>query len=288
MNPMTNPQPPYSFFDPEYDLSGYNRRDALSFAVASEAAYADEDIAKEQFLNWGFDKVEFFEVIRGKDIDTQGIVARSDDHIIAAFRGSESKMSDWYTNLQAVTDPGPLSGCVHEGFQDAFQAATYQIGNVIAQLRDNNQKVWITGHSLGGALSVLLAATLLEPKGMAYIPLAGVYTFGSPRVGNKKFASVFNRRMPVVNYRVVNLRDVVPHLPPEHLFSHVGKRVLLEKYHRSSLSRKWVEAKGNIWRLIGREMGKTKSIIMAEPHSLLSDMGYIQYLKNDLDRSKND
>lgn len=47
-----------------------------------------------------------------------------------------------------------------------------------------SSKVYLTGHSLGGALSVLIAAELYED-----FDLGEVYTFGEPRVGNKQMAS---------------------------------------------------------------------------------------------------
>ena len=63
--------------------------------------------------------VEAFEIVRGRDIDTQGFIAINDDHILAGFQGTES-LPDWLTNLQTVKDPGPWRRTeVHEGFQDA-------------------------------------------------------------------------------------------------------------------------------------------------------------------------
>ncbi len=274
---------PYDRFSPEYDTRAYSRLDALSFALASYAVYRRPGAATRQFEDWGFDTCEFFNVVRGRDVDTQGIVARSDKVILAAFRGSESK-ADWNANLQAVKDPGPLGGGVHEGFQDAFHAATFDIGNAIGRLRDNNQQVWITGHSLGGALAVLLAATLSDAGPSARIPVSGLYTFGSPRVGDKRFAKKFDQALKGVNFRVVNLADLVPHLPVEMRFSHGGNRVLFFDSGKRSYSRRfWVEAKEKMWGWIGKTIG-SRRLVAKDAHLLDSDIGYLKRLIDDIDR----
>jgi hypothetical protein len=66
------------------------------------------------------------------------------------------------------------------------------------------RRVWITGHSLGGALGSLCFSA---------VPAAtGLYTFGSPRVGDKEYVETLGAR-PV--YRVEHARDPVPFLPPD-------------------------------------------------------------------------
>merc|ERR1712151_520967 len=76
------------------------------------------------------------------------------------------------------------------------------------------ENLWLTGHSLGGALATLYAAELRLKLG---IPL-GVCTFGSPRVGNQTFADLFKKaRIPSI--RVVCERDPVASQPPRKCFS---------------------------------------------------------------------
>ena len=271
----------YSQFSPKYSVPGYSRNDALSFCLASRLAY-EKNLSgriarariKAQVKKWGFSHAECLEFVRGKDIDTQGYIAVNDKTILTAFRGTES-LPDWLTNLQAVKDPGPWRSTeVHEGFQDAFFATALKIGQIIGQKRQN-QQVWVTGHSLGGALAVLLAATLLEN----HIPVHGLYTFGSPRVGDKSFAEHLNKQLKnKAHWRVVNEGDIVPHLPPEIFFCHAGNRkLLLSQMSTSTRSDTWNRFKRDIWGWIGTVIGDMK-LQIAGPHLLESENGYLRRL----------
>ena len=72
----------------------------------------------------------------------------------------------------------------------------------ITQLDRSGCKLWITGHSLGAALATLCASR--------YGNVQGVYTFGSPRVGNNGF----KEKLQVKIYRVVNNDDIVARARP--------------------------------------------------------------------------
>lgn len=272
---------PYSDFSPKYSIPAYSRNDALSFCLASRLAYEKNSrgrIARYRIRNqakeWGFTHSECFEIVRGRDIDTQGYIAVNNSIILAAFRGTES-LPDWLTNFQAVKDPGPWENTeLHEGFQDAFFVSALRIGQAIGEKRQN-QQVWVTGHSLGGALAVILAATLLEND----IPIHGIYTFGAPRVGDRNFARELNNKLrDKAHWRVVNKGDLVPHLPPEIFFSHAGNRkLLLSEKSRSTNPEDWNRFKKSIWGWIGTVVGDMK-LDIAGPHILDSDNGYLRRL----------
>jgi hypothetical protein len=94
-------------------------------------------------------------------------------------------------------------------------------------------EVWITGHSLGGALATLMSARLLRAidEGLR-VRLAGLVTFGSPRVGDRHFAAAFRharQRHGVRAIRVRHQNDAVTEVPPVVLgYHHVGQLVHLE------------------------------------------------------------
>ena len=258
-------------FEPEYEKSNYNARDAVAFALASLLAYRDKGEVESQIRLWGFSEVRPFEFRRGRDVDTQGYIAANGDRVLVAFRGTES-FPDWLTNLQAVKDPGPW-GKVHEGFQDSFLVSALVIGKMIGEMR-GNREIWITGHSLGGALAVLLAATLAENS----IDVTGLYTFAAPRVGDRAFARELKRSLKgKAHWRVVNEGDLVPHLPSELRFSHSGDRRLLVDGKISGDVRKWNSFKQTTWGWIGR-VGRLASLKLKAPHSLQHEDGYLPKL----------
>ena len=76
-----------------------------------------------------------------------------------------------------------------------------------------SMEVIITGHSLGGAIATLAAAEMELVNASSRYNVSRVYTFGSPRVGNAKFATWYNNNTMSESYRVVHNKDIVPHLP---------------------------------------------------------------------------
>ena len=278
----------YERFDPVYSVPAYHSRDAWSMCLASDLAYRKDSrnkrIAQRQITHqarqWGFGYVEAFEIVRGRDVDTPGFIALDESRLLAAFRGTES-LPDWLTNLQTVRDPGPWKDTrVHEGFQDAFHAAALRIGEIIGRERGDRQ-VWLTGHSLGGALAVLLAATLLESG----IPVTGLYTFGAPRVGDTAFASQLNEGLEgAAHWRVVNEGDVVPHVPAQMFFSHAGNRMLLmEDARRDDSEDTWKGFIRETWSWMGELTEEVRDLFdIADPHKLNSPGGYLERLAADL------
>ena len=169
---------------------------------------------------------------------------------------------------------------VYEGFQDAFHAAALRIGEIIGRERENRQ-VWLTGHSLGGALAVLLAATLLESG----IPVMGLYTFGAPRVGDSKFASLLDDGLAgAAHWRVANEGDLVPHVPAQMFFSHAGNRMLLMKdAPRNDSESTWKGFIRETWSWMGELAEDARDLFnIGDPHRLDSEGGYLHRLVADV------
>lgn len=78
--------------------------------------------------------------------------------------------------------------------------------NLLQAMKDPEAHVLLTGHSLGGAVAILLGEDLLE-KGVSPERLH-VITFGSPAVGNTAFAEKYGNRLDLL--RVINTADPVP------------------------------------------------------------------------------
>ena len=223
-----------------------------SEALALEALLATRDNRDNQLLRTvlAAGGLELVGALSDPATDTQGFVAvrRAGDEMdiaVVSFRGTEN-VQDWMTNLRysmAPVDSLPpvaneSAARVHRGFRDAFMSVKDQIDRYLPCAE--GLPIFITGHSLGGALATLGAAHL---SGWG---LAGCYTFGAPRVGNKAFAS--SLRTPV--YRVVNPGDPVPHVPtPLRGYRHADDRRRLSRATPSDRVRGIWNGLVRLWRL---------------------------------------
>ncbi len=240
--------------DPPIQRAAYSDRTAWIMAKLSQVAYeqfegTDKESAEaatarlhKKLRSGGFELVETFikstrrmgaEPKRGNDItmpkvDTQAILVRKPGSMaVLAFRGSEPNVTDWvYTDADAVfVETGEGEGRIHRGFYEAFQVVREDIERAIADPEKvpPGLPVYVTGHSLGGALANVAGMELEKVR-----TLAAVYTYGSPRVGDDLWAS----RMKVPVYRVVNGRDIVPLMPFSSLIGNFLRRLGLGRVVR--------------------------------------------------------
>jgi hypothetical protein len=98
---------------------------------------------------------------------------------------------------------------VHKGFYNVFLSVKDVLDGYIGR-NAANREVIVTGHSLGGAVATLIAAYLRAEKNINKIML---YTFGSPRVGDRVFAEHFSKTFSFPCFRIVNNNDIVPKIP---------------------------------------------------------------------------
>jgi hypothetical protein len=141
------------------------------------------------------------------------------DALVIVFRGTSSG-SDILTDLDIIRDPLPLANLneaewplVHSGFSHQFFSINANLDTCIA----SNEKIVFCGHSLGGALATigsLYYSYLYPSKEISCV------TFGSPRVGDERFASMFDERI-INSIRYVNDNDPIPCLPTRWRFRHV-------------------------------------------------------------------
>ena len=91
---------------------------------------------------------------------------------------------------------------VHTGFLKAFEQIQAEVATALEKVA--GYQLYVTGHSLGGALALVATRHFNADN------LAACYTFGSPKVGSQEFGSSI--KPPI--YRVVNAADGVPRVPP--------------------------------------------------------------------------
>lgn len=183
---------------------------------AATLAYADDAFAHPRFQQAGFEDARFF-----SGASTECFVVWNARVLWVIFRGTETRKrpnADDFANILADIKADcnilPVAveqgGSVHKGFHAALDEVWELVCACLSELHTAERRLWFAGHSLGAALATLAAAR--------YGRAQGVYTFGSPRVGNAEFRD----RYPVPIYRVVNGHDVVATVPLPPLYRHVG------------------------------------------------------------------
>lgn len=199
-------------------IGAWSRDNALALGNCALLAYSDPDDIDAQLRARSFERVIHCNPA-APGADTQGYVAVRPDAVVLAFRGTEpTKWKDIRTDIQAAQTPfanafGPEGwGVMHAGWAEGFEVVRAQVQQALAQV--TNRPLWITGHSLGGALALVAAAFL---AGQPAPRIAGVYTFGQPRVGDPDFCARYDAILGGITFRCVNDRDPVPHLPPREL-----------------------------------------------------------------------
>jgi triacylglycerol lipase len=209
---------------------------------------------------WGFDRRRDFRDIQ---TSTYGYVASNDRMVLVTFGGTDvMNARDLLSDVDALELVYDGRYCdapdarVHRGFRDSLNSV---IDGVIEEVRRQSQtsaapapapasapatapttstsgdsrgatpprkRIWVAGHSRGGAFAVLASAALARERDLPEI--AGVYTFGQPRVGNGPFMRTFGAGAgagegeaagvaggAVPLFRFVNRDDPIPAMPPE-------------------------------------------------------------------------
>lgn len=157
--------------------------------------------------------------------DTQCLLCLWNNDVVVAFRGTENAR-DVLTDLTGVLVPcADSEGRVHTGFQQSLNVIYPEILHGISQLPqvsgDGTQgprRIFVCGHSLGGALAVLFANRLqqLSATTAGNIPrIAKIFTYGSPRVGDAQFCQQYeNSAAGQATLQWVDPEDPVTHLAP--------------------------------------------------------------------------
>jgi triacylglycerol lipase len=227
-----------------------------------------------ELFELGFHELTVFH--NGMD-DGWAYIARGNELIVLAFRGTQS-IQNWHTNFQVrlvhpvETDPKLL---VHKGFYDAFVAledpslrlerkdglfGLQRKMQEVKQTSNGKTPIYITGHSLGGALAQIASAVFGDDQ------VAACYTFGSPRVGN----AYFDLWVKPPSYRVMNYADIVPTVPLPFGYRHSGDPRYMPdvvenspfRFQPNILQRTWQSCRGLVQFL------KAGSILGIEDHSI--------------------
>lgn len=190
----------------------------LALAAYSPSPVADAAMKKTVFTT----AVTFLDAASG----TQGFLTADPKNVVVAFCGTND-VKDWISNVQFRMQP-ESGGKAHRGFCAALDVVWNEIVVTLQSLATNGRRIWLTGHSLGGALATLAARRL-----PASLKPYAVHTFGQPRVGD----AVFARKYKIKHHRFVNNKDIVPTVPtrlipgdfPPAFYTHVEMLEFFDK-----------------------------------------------------------
>jgi tetratricopeptide (TPR) repeat protein len=151
-----------------------------------------------------------------------------------SYRGTElDKLEKWDTIKSWIMDFDILKtnyryskGKVHRGFRDLYLSMSDAVERQCTLYLEAGYTLLITGHSAGGAQAVLSALHLTSVFKKKFKDQIWIYTFGCPRIGDKKFVADFNTKFPFTPRYVTQIdhyTDIVPTVPPFELgFDHCG------------------------------------------------------------------
>lgn len=208
-------------FKPKAD---YDPNNNYLFAQFCGLTYKSSVEIDQQIRHWNASRTRSLIHHELVDMDSfRYVLLHCDDWMIIAFRGSDNFMN-WVTdfNMWLVPFQGG-KGLIHKGFYDSVKLMEESIDKLVSKHRDNNQPIYITGHSLGGAQASIAAFVCKELNGFHYIS-----TFGEPKICNEQLANYFNGFLNSSSpsgksriFRQLNGWDPVPTVPPG--FSHEGE-----------------------------------------------------------------
>ena len=167
-------------------------------AQLSELAYLDAKPAKAESKKMGYTGHKFLE-----NDGAQCHVFWDKETIVLAFRGTEpDELSDVLADLNAIPRGAMTHGWVHSGFRGELDKLWE---NIVEIVNVNKEKqIYITGHSLGAAMATLATSRIEEFRTVVQLT-----TFGSPRVGTRKFV----KNISTPHMRFVNNNDIVTKVP---------------------------------------------------------------------------
>jgi Lipase (class 3) len=135
--------------------------------------------------------------------------------VFIIIRGTRTTY-EWFNNTATsyevyTTERGNKWGITTEGFYSIYTDLRTEISEALKSFKGQFDHIFVSGHSLGGALATLAIPDLFDWSILAPAKI-DVYTFASPRCVDRPFAKKLNDSK-VRHWRIANTEDIVPTLP---------------------------------------------------------------------------
>ncbi len=223
VDPDLTPLPPQNQLTPSMDCLAATKMQmdsvpwdtALTLGHFSNAAYSDAEVQASAIEKLGGMVIK--PIAKGL---SHCVVASNDHAIVIAFRGT-NQAADWLTNV-AITGRHMDGGKMHRGFYGAVDTIFDEVYAAMMSQGAKSKTLWITGHSLGGAMAAAFSYRVLIQKEKK---VDGIITFGQPLVFSILLAQVMLDNFTTRYIRFVNNWDPVTRMLPN--YRHAGSRVHL-------------------------------------------------------------
>ena len=190
--------------------AGLSPDNAYMMMAASYLAYSFWPGKRERILSsWGFNEINIFNSERHS---TNGYWASHNDFVLIAVRGTQEPtdlLTDLNVQLQTFPMPSFSDAQVHSGFLSSAQSIQDNLIDALRYAKTRKIPLFMTGHSLGGAVALLGALKLLSTGG----EVDAVWTFGLPKVGNNSFYSAARKTLSSRWHHINQTVDPIPMLP---------------------------------------------------------------------------
>jgi len=244
-------------------------------AVAAGYAYSDGKTLTEMMTRLGMEKCTCLTVSFRNDpmfVASTAHVIQSEDGrvVVVAFRGTEPvNLINWLTDIDTAQhkvrlhEDAPID--VHPGFYRNVRAIRYKLREALLRAlagkpvdgdvdtptdRAPMEALYLTGHSLGGAMAALLALLVRrddQDEASFGGALAAVYTYGQPMVGSPALAATCDADPGLGGrlFRYVYEGDPIPGMPSRDTgrWGHFGQE---RHYVTGLLDERWQPSTSNV------------------------------------------
>ncbi len=212
----------------------FNSSNAIIFALMNRKIEKEVELFSKQLEEWQFSSSTSFTLesenpSKPEDSDGKVFVATKGKQYFVLCKGSQTKR-DWQSNMRSrlveASDTYFSKGKVHQGFYQTVENFWTKLGPALKEV-PNDQFVWFTGHSRGGALALLSALKHVKNGGKAIL-----YTYGQPRAVDDDFVSAVQalpdeEKVRFKYFRIQAADDMVPYVPPSSASSEAMKQLNL-------------------------------------------------------------
>ena len=161
------------------------------------------------------------------------LVLSNNDNIIIIFKGTSSIFEIFLNmNIKLRTldeDSIKVHGGMYRFFSTFKSELIKKINDIL--LTKNIKNIYLTGHSLGGSLSILCSYLLYEKYNNLQFYN---YCMAPLKVGNKGFIEAYNK-LNIIAFIIINKSDIIPKLPISDKYNHIDTKCIYFNYKKNKI-----------------------------------------------------